>query len=139
MKTGADITAVHVEAIPHIYQALQMTKSLGAKAGVVINPGAPVSMTRHILPLANQMLAMTADLGLGGQGLIEETVEEIAKPADLRKESNWSYTIEVDGEIVPGIARVCKDVGANISVAESCIHGAENSVGRVEQLGEAPD
>ena len=57
-KAGADIITVHVEATPHIHRALQMTKSLGVKAGVVINPGTPVSMIKHVLPLADQVLVM---------------------------------------------------------------------------------
>ncbi|BDP78671.1 hypothetical protein EfmAA242_28990 [Enterococcus faecium] len=50
-----------------------MTKSLGVKAGVVINPGTPVSMIKHVLPLADQVLVMTVNPGFGGQSFIEET------------------------------------------------------------------
>ena len=75
-KAGADIITVHVEATPHIHRALQMTKSLGVKAGVVINPGTPVSMIKHVLPLADQVLVMTVNPGFGGQSFIEETVEK---------------------------------------------------------------
>ena len=122
-KAGADIITVHVEATPHIHRALQMTKSLGVKAGVVINPGTPVSMIKHVLPLADQVLVMTVNTEL----------------ADLRRENNWTYAIEVDGGIVPETAKICKDAGADVFVAGSYIYGAENPVGQIERLKEALD
>ncbi|MCC4052674.1 ribulose-phosphate 3-epimerase [Enterococcus faecium] len=138
-KAGADIITVHVEATPHIHRALQMTKSLGVKAGVVINPGTPVSMIKHVLPLADQVLVMTVNPGFGGQSFIEETVEKITELADLRRENNWTYAIEVDGGIVPETAKTCKDAGADVFVAGSYIYGAENPVGQIERLKEALD
>ena len=138
-KAGADIITVHVEATPHIHRALQMTKSLGVKAGVVINPGTPVSMIKHVLPLADQVLVMTVNPGFGGQSFIEETVEKITELADLRRENNWTYAIEVDGGIVPETAKICKDAGADVFVAGSYIYGAENPVGQIERLKEALD
>ena len=138
-KAGADIITVHVEATPHIHRALQMTKSLGVKAGVVINPGTPVSMIKHVLPLADQVLVMTVNPGFGGQSFIEDTVEKITELADLRRENNWTYAIEVDGGIVPETAKICKDAGADVFVAGSYIYGAENPVGQIERLKEALD
>ncbi|EMW5691245.1 ribulose-phosphate 3-epimerase [Enterococcus faecium] len=138
-KAGADIITVHVEATPHIHRALQMTKSLGVKAGVVINPGTPVSMIKHVLPLADQVLVMTVNPGFGGQSFIEETVEKITELADLRRENNWTYAIEVDGGSVPETAKICKDAGADVFVAGSYIYGAENPVGQIERLKEALD
>lgn len=138
-KAGADIITVHVEATPHIHRALQMTKSLGVKAGVVINPGTPVSMIKHVLPLADQVLVMTVNPGFGGQSFIEETVEKITELADLRRENNWTYAIEVDGGIVPETAKICKYAGADVFVAGSYIYGAENPVGQIERLKEALD
>ena len=136
-KAGADIITVHVEATHHIHRALQMTKDLGVKAGVVINPGTPVSMIKHVLSIADQVLVMTVNPGFGGQSFIEETVEKITELADLRKENNWSYAIEVDGVIVPETAKICKDAGADVFVAGSYIYGAENPVGQIERLKEA--
>ena len=66
-KAGADIITVHVEATHHIHRALQMTKDLGVKAGVVINPGTPVSMIKHVLSIADQVLVMTVNPGFGRQ------------------------------------------------------------------------
>ena len=136
-KAGADIITVHVEATHHIHRALQMTKDLGVKAGVVINPGTPVSMIKHVLSIADQVLVMTVNPGFGGQSFIEETVEKISELADLRQQNDWHYTIEVDGGIVPETAKICRDAGAEIFVAGSYVYNSENPVGQIEQLKEA--
>ncbi|TBX31953.1 ribulose-phosphate 3-epimerase [Enterococcus durans] len=136
-KAGADIITVHVEATHHIHRALQMTKDLGVKAGVVINPGTPVLMIKHVLSIADQVLVMTVNPGFGGQSFIEETVEKISELADLRQQNDWHYTIEVDGGIVPETAKICRDAGAEIFVAGSYVYNSENPVGQIEQLKEA--
>ncbi len=41
-EAGADIITVHPEAGPHVHRTLQLIRSLGAKAGVALNPGTPV-------------------------------------------------------------------------------------------------
>ncbi|WP_165005234.1 MULTISPECIES: ribulose-phosphate 3-epimerase [unclassified Enterococcus] len=136
-KAGADIITVHVESTPHIHRAVQMTRNLGVKAGVVINPGTPISMIEHVLSLTDQVLVMTVNPGFGGQSFIEETVAKIAELARLREENGWQYTIEVDGGIVPETAKICRDAGADIFVAGSYIYGAEDPVGQISKLKEA--
>src|SRR3954463_6667108 len=37
-KAGADWISVHVEASPHLHRTVQHIRSLGKKAGVVLNP-----------------------------------------------------------------------------------------------------
>lgn len=136
-KAGADIITVHVEATPHIHRALQMMKDLGVKSGVVINPGTPITMIKHVLPIADQVLVMTVNPGFGGQSFIEETVEKIAELSELRKQNNWHYSIEVDGGIVPETAQICQKAGADVFVAGSYIYNSEDPVGQINQLKEA--
>lgn len=136
-KAGADIITVHVEATPHIHRALQMMKDLGVKSGVVINPGTPITMIKHVLPIADQVLVMTVNPGFGGQRFIEETVEKIAELSELREQNNWHYSIEVDGGIVPETAQICQKAGADVFVAGSYIYNSEDPVGQINQLKEA--
>ena len=136
-KAGADIITVHVEATPHIHRALQMMKDLGVKSGVVINPGTPITMIKHVLPIADQVVVMTVNPGFGGQSFIEETVEKIAELSELRDQNNWHYSIEVDGGIVPETAQICQKAGADVFVAGSYIYNSEDPVGQINQLKEA--
>ena len=43
-EAGADIITIHVEADRHAHRTLQQIHGLGCKAGVVLNPGTPISM-----------------------------------------------------------------------------------------------
>ncbi len=42
VDAGADIVTIHPEAGPHAHRTMQAIRALGAKAGVVLNPGTPV-------------------------------------------------------------------------------------------------
>lgn len=136
-KAGADIITIHQEASPHIHRGMQMIKNAGVKAGVVINPGTPVSMIEHVLSMADQVLIMTVNPGFGGQSFIEETVSKIARLAELKAEKGYHYDIEVDGGIDPETAKICKAAGANVFVAGSYIYNAESPKDRIDALREA--
>ena len=43
VKCGADSVTIHVEACDCIEETLKKIRSLGAKAGLAINPGTPVA------------------------------------------------------------------------------------------------
>lgn len=136
-KAGSDIITVHVESTPHIHRAIQMIKDLDVKAGVVINPGTPIEMIKHVLPLVDQVLVMTVNPGFGGQSFITETVDKIVELAELRKVNDWTYQIEVDGGIVPETAKICREAGADVFVAGSYVYSAEDPAAQIDQLKKA--
>ena len=41
IDAGANTVLIHAESTQHIYRSIELVKSYGAKAGVVINPGTP--------------------------------------------------------------------------------------------------
>uniref|UniRef100_M4D902 Ribulose-phosphate 3-epimerase n=1 Tax=Brassica campestris TaxID=3711 RepID=M4D902_BRACM len=51
IKAGADIVSVHCEqsSTIHLHRTVNQIKSLGAKAGVVLNPGTPLSAIEYVL------------------------------------------------------------------------------------------
>ena len=126
VKAGADVVTVHVEATPHIHRALQLIKAAGAKAGVVINPGTPVSAIEAVLGQVDQVLVMTVNPGFGGQAFIPETLDKVRQLADLRQKQGYSYLIEVDGGVNDKTAADCLAAGADILVAGSYVFGHSN-------------
>jgi ribulose-phosphate 3-epimerase len=135
-QAGADIITVHQEATPHIHRALQMIKNAGVKAGVVINPGTPLSMIEHVLDLADQVLIMTVNPGFGGQSFIDSALDKIAQLKEWKATKGYTYDIEVDGGIVPETAQRCKEAGANVFVAGSYIYSSESPEDRMAALRE---
>ena len=134
VKAGADVVTVHVEATPHIHRALQLIKAAGAKAGVVINPGTPVSAIKAVLGQVDQVLVMTVNPGFGGQAFIPETLDKVRQLADLRQKQGYSYLIEVDGGVNDKTAADCLAAGADILVAGSYVFGHSDPAQAIQTL-----
>ncbi|MEY8701260.1 ribulose-phosphate 3-epimerase [Streptococcus ferus] len=137
-QAGADIMTIHTEATDHIHGALQKIKAAGMKAGVVINPGTPVSALEPVLNLVDQVLIMTVNPGFGGQAFIPECLDKIADVARLRAEKGLSFDIEVDGGIDDTTIKLAKLAGANVFVAGSYLFKEDLSAG-VQHLKDALD
>lgn len=138
-QAGADIMTIHAESTLHIHGALQKIKAAGMKAGVVINPGTPVSAIESVLSLVDQVLIMTVNPGFGGQAFIPEMLEKVAKVAQLRDEKGYDFDIEVDGGVDNETIKACYDAGANIFVAGSYLFKASDLAAQVETLRVALD
>lgn len=136
-KAGADIITVHVESTHHIHRAIQLIKTQGVKAGVVINPGTPVEAIMPVLDEVDMVLVMTVNPGFGGQSFIKGAVNKITQLTELKKDKGYHYEIEVDGGIIPETAKLCKDAGASVFVAGSYIYGAVQPSEQIKALKEA--
>ncbi|MGI8315074.1 ribulose-phosphate 3-epimerase [Halobacillus mangrovi] len=120
-KAGSDIITVHQEACPHLHRTIQLIKSHGVKAGVVINPATPAEMIKPVLADVDLVLLMTVNPGFGGQSFIESVVPKIREISEWREELGLSFEIEVDGGVKAETASVCVDAGADVLVAGSAI------------------
>jgi ribulose-phosphate 3-epimerase len=125
-KAGADIITVHVEACPHLHRTIQLIKSLGVKAGVVLNPATPVSTIEHVLEDIDMVLLMTVNPGFGGQKFITSVLPKITQVATMIRERNLDVEIEIDGGVNEETARLCIEAGANVLVAGSAVYNKEN-------------
>ncbi|QGX44499.1 ribulose-phosphate 3-epimerase [Streptococcus equinus] len=136
---GADIMTIHAESTLHIHGALQRIKKAGMKAGVVINPGTPVSAIEPVLSLVDQVLIMTVNPGFGGQAFIPEMLEKVEKVAKIRDEKGYDFDIEVDGGVDNKTIKACYQAGANVFVAGSYLFKATDLAAQVETLRVALD
>ncbi|TWT11021.1 ribulose-phosphate 3-epimerase [Streptococcus sp. sy004] len=118
-QAGADMMTIHTESTVHIHGALQKIKASGMKAGVVINPGTPVSVLEPVLELVDQVLIMTVNPGFGGQAFIPEMMKKVEAVAAMREASGLDFDIEVDGGIDDTTIGLAKSAGANVFVAGS--------------------
>src|SRR3546814_12909551 len=74
---GADIITVHPEAGPHIHRTVQHIKSLGKRAGVVLNPATPAKMLDYLIEEVDLVLVMSVNPGFGGQRFIDSQLRKI--------------------------------------------------------------
>ncbi|MEK3887020.1 ribulose-phosphate 3-epimerase [Bacillus sp. FSL K6-3431] len=121
ISAGADYVTIHVEASPHIHRTVQEIRRLGAKPGVVLNPGTPASSISSILEYVDMVLLMTVNPGFGGQTFIQGVLPKIREIKQMVTRLGLNIDIEVDGGINGETAKLCSDAGANIFVAGSAI------------------
>ena len=138
-QAGADIMTIHAESTLHIHGALQKIKKAGMKAGVVINPGTPVSAIEPVLSFVDQVLIMTVNPGVGGQAFIPEMLEKVQKVAKILDEKGYDFDIEVDGGVDNKTIKACYQAGANVFVAGSYLFKASDLTAQVETLRVALD
>lgn len=114
---GADIISIHPEAGPDFIGSLKTIKDLGKKAGIVINPGTPVTVLDEVMDIVDLILVMTVNPGFGGQSFIESQLEKITAARALIEASGRDIDLEVDGGITPETAKLAIAAGADVLVA----------------------
>ncbi|KAL0364700.1 UNVERIFIED_CONTAM: Ribulose-phosphate 3-epimerase, chloroplastic [Sesamum angustifolium] len=126
IKAGADIVSIHCEqsSTIHLHRTLNQVKSLGAKAGVVLNPGTPLSAIEYVLDVVDLVLIMSVNPGFVGQSFIESQVKKISDLRRMCSEKGVNPWIEVDGGVGPKNAYKVIEAGANALVAGSAVFGA---------------
>lgn len=135
-KAGADIISVHAEhnASPHLHRTLGQIRELGKQAGVVLNPGTPLSLIEHVLPLCDLILIMSVNPGFGGQSFIEEMVDKVAKLRKMCDDKGLDPWIEVDGGLKPNNTWQVLEAGANAIVAGSAVFKADDYAEAIEGI-----
>jgi ribulose-phosphate 3-epimerase len=123
-EAGADVITFHYEATVHQHRLLRHLRSIGAKAGIAINPGTPVAMLVDLLGEVDRVLVMSVNPGFGGQSFIEHALAKIAEVRALLDEVNPAAEIEVDGGIGLENLERAVQAGANVLVAGHSVFGA---------------
>ena len=123
VKEGADMVSVHVEAVPHLHRTIHYIKTLGAKAGAVINPATPAEALTAIAADLDFVLVMSVNPGFGGQAFIAHSLDKVRRVREILDEAGSSAPIEIDGGIdTTNVAEVVA-AGASILVAGNAIFG----------------
>jgi ribulose-phosphate 3-epimerase len=136
VEAGADWVSVHLEAAVHLHREVELIKSSGRKAGVVLNPATPVRLLDEILPELDFVLLMSVDPGFGGQAFIPSTRRKIAELGRWIAERRLEAAIEVDGGINPGNAAALIGEGAEVLVMGAAIFRSADPAGVVRQVKE---
>jgi ribulose-phosphate 3-epimerase len=122
-EAGADWISVHQEACRHLNRTLNLIKSHGCRAGVVINPATPVETLCEVFDIVDHVLVMTVNPGFGGQQFIPSTLHKMRKLVEIRAARGYSYRIEVDGGVAMDTVADVVRAGGEILVAGSAVFG----------------
>lgn len=125
-KAGADHITVHQEACLHLHRTINHIKSLGAKAGVSINPATPSSTLTDVVQDVDLILVMTVNPGFGGQSFIQGTLKKLEELRRMINDSGRDIRLEVDGGIDTATAPLVVQAGADALVAGTSIFRASD-------------
>ncbi len=133
-KAGASSITFHPEATQHVDRSLQLTRDLGCKNGLVLNPATPLSALDHVLDKIDMVLLMSVNPGFGGQSFIPQTLEKIRQVRARLDTCDQPVRLEVDGGIkVDNIASV-KKAGADTFVCGSAVFDSDNYTATLASL-----
>ncbi|MBS8263416.1 ribulose-phosphate 3-epimerase [Mesobacillus boroniphilus] len=133
-NAGADYITVHVEASRHLHRTIQLIKSTGVKAGVVLNPATPVDSLKHIIEDVDMVLLMSVNPGFGGQKFISSVLPKIRQVKELADSLNPGLEIEIDGGVNEETAKLCVEAGATVLVAGSAVFNKEDRGAAIASL-----
>ncbi len=132
---GADIISFHPEAGAHPHRTVQHIKSLGKKAGIVLNPATSLECLKYLIDDIDLILVMSVNPGFGGQKFIHSQLDKIRAIRAIIDASGRDIRLEVDGGIDQNTAPLAIDAGADTLVAGTATfaggpeHYAENIKG----------
>lgn len=135
-EAGADTITVHPEAGPHVHRTVQHIKSLGKRAGIVLNPATPIDALDYLLEDIDLVLVMSVNPGFGGQSFIDSQLRKIEVIRARIDESGKAIDLEVDGGIDPDTAPRAISAGADALVAGTATFrgGPEAYAGNIAAL-----
>ncbi|XEG68083.1 ribulose-phosphate 3-epimerase [Edwardsiella tarda] len=120
-EAGASIITFHPEASEHIDRTLQLIRSCGCKAGLVLNPATPLSCLDYVMDRLDTILLMSVNPGFGGQSFIPATLDKLRQVRERIDASGLDIRLEVDGGVKVDNIGAIAAAGADMFVAGSAI------------------
>ena len=136
---GADSMTIHLEADRHAHGTLGEIRRLGARAGLALNPGTPVSLATDLLDELDLLLVMSVNPGFGGQSFIPWALHKLHDARMLLDTRNPRCELEVDGGVKLEHASRVAQAGATVVVAGSFVYVEGDPASNVRALRRALD
>lgn len=103
-EAGAAYITPHTDCIESdAFVTINKIRSLGCKAGIALNPAAPLEAIRYYLPLLSKVTIMIVDAGYAGQKVITQMYDKIQTLVQWRNEMGLDFLIEADGSMNSGV------------------------------------
>ena len=120
---GASHISFHPEASRHVHRSIQLIKSRGCQAGVVLNPATPIDVLDWVMGDIDYVLLMSVNPGFGGQAFIPSTLDKLRSVRERIDASGRAIRLEIDGGVKPDNIGEIAAAGADTFVAGSAIFG----------------
>ncbi len=131
---GSSSFSFHPEATRHVQRQLAAVRERGMKAGLVLNPGTPLSLIEEVIPDLDLVLVMSVNPGFGGQGYWSGATDKIRRLRALLDRAGSSALIEIDGGITTTTIGPAYHAGCEMFVAGTAVFGAPDPAAAVAGL-----
>ncbi|MFE0502267.1 ribulose-phosphate 3-epimerase [Lysobacter soli] len=136
-KAGATLISFHPEASAHVHRTIQLIKSHGCQAGLVLNPATPVDALEWVLEELDMVLLMSVNPGFGGQSFIPSALEKLRRVRKMIDATGKAIRLEIDGGVkADNIAEIAA-AGADTFVAGSAIFNATDYADVIGRMKDA--
>lgn len=134
IEAGANHITFHIETEKEPAKLIEKIHSLGATAGVCINPETPVEAIAKVAGLCDMVLVMTVHPGFGAQKFITDAAKKIV---DVRRLVGPEIRVEVDGGINTETATIVVSYGADTLVAGNAIFSMKDRAKAIDEIRRA--
>ncbi|MDP1877809.1 MAG: ribulose-phosphate 3-epimerase [Actinomycetota bacterium] len=138
-EAGAGSVTFHVEAARKPRMVAKDIRAAGARAGVALKPGTPISQIEALIPSVDMILVMTVEPGFGGQAFMAEMLPKVQQARRLADAADVDIWVQVDGGVDLESIERCAAAGADVFVAGSAVYRAEDPAVMVELLRAAAE
>ncbi|MBU8975685.1 ribulose-phosphate 3-epimerase [Lysobacter sp. MMG2] len=136
-KAGATLISFHPEASAHVHRTIQLIKSHGCQAGLVLNPATPIDVLDWVLEELDMVLLMSVNPGFGGQSFIPSALEKLRRVREKINATGKPIRLEIDGGVkADNIAEIAA-AGADTFVAGSAIFNASDYADVIKRMKDA--
>jgi ribulose-phosphate 3-epimerase len=122
-QAGADLLTVHIEVLSDPRPLLKEIRSLGAAAGISLNPPTPLQTLDGCLDLCDLVLVMSVMPGFGGQQFEPVALDKLRR---LRATVGSNVLLSVDGGVNLETVGACAEAGADMFVTGSALFSQDN-------------
>jgi ribulose-phosphate 3-epimerase len=136
-EAGASVISFHPEASRHVHRTIQLIKSHGCKAGLVLNPGTPVDALDWVLDDLDLVLLMSVNPGFGGQAFIPSALDKLRAVRKKIDATGKHIRLEIDGGVKAENIGEIAAAGADAFVAGSAIFNAPDYADVIRRMRQA--
>jgi ribulose-phosphate 3-epimerase len=136
-RAGATEISFHPEATRHVHRTIQLIRSHGCRAGLVLNPATPVDVLDWVLGDLDHVLLMSVNPGFGGQSFIPSALDKLRTVRGMIERSGKPIRLQVDGGVKPDNIGEIAAAGADTFVAGSAIFGHPDYAAVIASMREA--
>jgi ribulose-phosphate 3-epimerase len=136
VKAGADIIALHAEAVCHLHRSAQHIRKTGARPAVTLNPATPPDVLEYVLEEVDMVLVMSVNPGFEAQEFIPAVIPKIERVREMIDRRGLRVDIEVDGGIGPETIQRVTRAGANVFVAGSAVFYSKDYAATIRLMKE---